>query len=631
MYHIRLEDYAPKPMPATTDRIVAAHYYGAWKKGSAGLHDGFDDLHDYPERTPLMGYYDEENPAVCDFEIKWALEHGINCFIYCWYRKMENMGKPVAVSGLRLPHALHEGFLNAKYNEMMQFAIMFENSPRWGTTDEKDMLENLMPFWMENYFSRKNYLKIDNKPVLFVFAGERLEQAFGTKAVQKSTFDACRKYAKKRGFDGMIFALCNLEESEEAARNAIDRGYDFRFGYNSGYYPKEHYPSQESLFQGQCEKFQRMLDLDEQRFIPTVSCFADSTPRSTQKWIDMGYRSFKYEIRWYSLPDNFRKTIRRMKEMTKALPEGAYAKKIFMIDNWNEWDEGHFVSPSHQFGFRYLQAVREELTERDNLPDYRTPADMGIDNLNASWAIPDFTGVAPKSGPLAMRGGTMEDSKNKQENTVSAEHQAPQDRYVNFFGDGEGFKVLFLGNSITHHRPKEEYGWFGSYGMAASAEEKDYVHLVVKHLKEKYGKVQVCIGQLANLEREYENSEETLPELYSEARDFQADLVIFRGGENTSSEKAKAIPFYPHLLRMGSFFVTNPKAKVIVTDMFWNGFANPLYREWAEEMGYAFVHLTDLETKEENKAIGLFPHRGVSIHPGDLGMARIAERIIKKI
>ena len=64
MYHIQLESYVPKPTPATTDRIVAAHYYPAWKKGAAGLHRGFEDLYDYPERTPLMGYYDGDSPAL---------------------------------------------------------------------------------------------------------------------------------------------------------------------------------------------------------------------------------------------------------------------------------------------------------------------------------------------------------------------------------------------------------------------------------------------------------------------------------------------------------------------------------------------------------------------------------------
>ena len=92
-------------------------------------------------------------------------------------------------------------------------------------------------------------------------------------------------------------------------------------------------------------------------------------------------------------PENFRKVLRKMKERTDSLPEGAWGKKIFMIDNWNEWDEGHYVAPSHEFGFKYLQAIREELTERDNLPDYRTPQDLGLVDYNNSWKVPDFAKI----------------------------------------------------------------------------------------------------------------------------------------------------------------------------------------------------------------------------------------------
>ena len=86
----------------------------------------FYDLQEYPERTPLLGYYDEANPEIADWEIKWAVEHGINCFIYCWYRYRENLGKPVTREALRLGYALHEGFLNARYQDYMKFAFMFE-------------------------------------------------------------------------------------------------------------------------------------------------------------------------------------------------------------------------------------------------------------------------------------------------------------------------------------------------------------------------------------------------------------------------------------------------------------------------------------------------------------------------
>ena len=128
MYNIKFENYVPEPKPATSDRIVAAHYYAAWKYGAAGLHEGFNDLaEDFPDRTPLMGYYDEENPEVCDWEIKWALEHGINCFIHCWYRKLENMGKPVTVGDLRCGHGIHEAYLNARYRNLMKFALAFNS------------------------------------------------------------------------------------------------------------------------------------------------------------------------------------------------------------------------------------------------------------------------------------------------------------------------------------------------------------------------------------------------------------------------------------------------------------------------------------------------------------------------
>lgn len=395
MYNIKLTDYIPEPNPATSDRIVAAHYYGAWKYGAAGLHEGFNDLaEDYPDRTPLMGYYDEENPEVCDWEIKWAVEHGINCFIHCWYRKHDNMGKPVTVGDLRCAHALHEAFFNAKFQKYMKFAIMFEASPRWGGTDETDMLEHLMPFWMENYFKRDNYLVIDNMPVLFVYMQERLEtECFKSAESQRQTYDACREYAKKCGFDGLTIAVCNTSTDPKDFDNLMKRGYDFRFGYNAGYVaPYAHYEDENDIIEKQCAIFARNLGQDNTRFIPTPSCFNDPTPRFSQKWLERGYDYRKSEMAkiWYLSPEKYRALLQKMKELTDALPENAWAKKILMIDNWNEWDEGHFVAPSHKFGFKYLEAIREVLTAHDNLPDYITPQDRGFTGYNTSWKVPDF-------------------------------------------------------------------------------------------------------------------------------------------------------------------------------------------------------------------------------------------------
>lgn len=399
MYNIKLYDYVPEPNPVTSNYIVCAHYYAAWKKGAAGLHNGFNDLHEYPERTPLMGYYDEENPAVCDWEIKWAAEHGINCFIHCWYRKRENARLPVTHDALRCGHGLHEAMFNAKYQKYMNFAIMYEASSRWCGTDENDIVQNLMPFWFENYFSRDNYLKIDGKPVLFVYdCANQVKSAFPNPDDQKKAFDKCRDFMVQKGYPGLIIALTNSGARSTCPQErdeAYARGYDFRFVYNYYFTGPGCFPPEELIIQDQKKKFTETLAADPMGQILTASCFWDPRPRTTKAWLDLGYH-FSTAHLWHISPEAFRKVIRNCREMAQALPDGAWGKRLIMIDNWNEWDEGHFVAPSHAYGFKYLQAIREELTQRDNLPDYRTPQDICPLDYNKTWDVPDFSGVKCK-------------------------------------------------------------------------------------------------------------------------------------------------------------------------------------------------------------------------------------------
>ena len=386
MYNIKLTNYVPEPNPVSSDYIVAAHYYAAWKKGTAGLHNAFDDIHDYPERTPLMGYYDEENPEVCDWEIKWAVEHGINCFIHCWYRRRENMGKPVTVDALRCAHGLHEALFNAKYQKYMKFAIMYEAQNRWGGTDAKDLMENLMPFWMETYFKRGNYLIINNKPVLFVYDTQcQVADAFESPTAQKAAYDAAREYCVKCGFDGMYIGIAYSGTDLSKLDEFKERGYDFHFAYN--WWMEENVrDSAEKIIERQYEIQKERVEKAPDFFNTTASCFWDPEPRLTSMKGVINYtRDF-----WHITPEEYRRVLANCRKLAQQMPENSIGRKLIMIDNWNEWDEGHYVSPSHGHGFKHLQAIREELTHRDNLPDYRTPHDIGLTGYNKSWGEPDL-------------------------------------------------------------------------------------------------------------------------------------------------------------------------------------------------------------------------------------------------
>jgi len=72
------------------------------------------------------------------------------------------------------------------------------------------------------------------------------------------------------------------------------------------------------------------------------------------------------------------------------------------------------------------------------------------------------------------------------ENTVSAKGQLVNSDSLRFYGDENAkIKILIVGNSITRHGVLPSIGWYHDFGMAASAEENDYVHLLMKKWRER--------------------------------------------------------------------------------------------------------------------------------------------------
>ena len=86
-----------------------------------------------------------------------------------------------------------------------------------------------------------------------------------------------------------------------------------------------------------------------------------------------------------------------------------------------------------------------------------------------------------------------------------------------------------MGNSITRHGPRAEIGWLHDWGMAASAPERDYVHLLTSRLFEKED-LFVMVRQLSEWERHY--MDKGVPACYEAERAFAADEIVYRLGEN---------------------------------------------------------------------------------------------------
>ena len=187
---------------------------------------------------------------------------------------------------------------------------------------------------------------------------------------------------------------------------------------------------------------------------------------------------------------------------------------------------------------------------------------------------------------------------------------------VVFLGGSGGPRVLFAGNSITRHAPKPEIGWTANWGMAASAEDKDYVHLVLDALRVRDPGTEGCIAQLAAWERQYWQGRGILND-YRAAADFAAGLIIVRLAEQMRGEPPRFMYLLPNF--------QNPTGRTM-----------PAARRQAvldvcRARGLPVVELGHLGQRDEMKAIGLFEHSGVAAHPGDAGMAAIAAAILEQV
>jgi alpha-galactosidase len=212
-------------------------------------------------------------------------------------------------------------------------------------------------------------------------------------------------------------------------------------------------------------------------------------------------------------------------------------------------------------------------------------------------------------------------------NTVSSKGQLTPDRFVTFDNpEGNGQRVLFLGNSITRHGKAPQIGWNFDHGMAASSIDKDYVHLTMSAIREKDPDAAICICQAADFERMYRIGD-SVQHAYSAAKAFKPDVIVMRLAENVPTEKFDG-ELFGSMLSEFLRYLGGDDVKVIFTTSFWKHPADESIRKLAAKQGAPLVELGDLGQIPEMKALGLFEHTGVANHPSDEGMKAISDRIL---
>jgi hypothetical protein len=196
-------------------------------------------------------------------------------------------------------------------------------------------------------------------------------------------------------------------------------------------------------------------------------------------------------------------------------------------------------------------------------------------------------------------------------------------------------RILFLGNSITLHGPKADIGWTGNWGMAASSEDKDYVHLVTSALAQHTGsRPQIMVKNIADFERNYANYDVDLH--MKEFFAFDPDLVVLAIGENVpamNTEDAR-VQFKAGVMNILRCALAKRRPLVVVRSCFWaDAVRDQALREACQEADGIFVNAGPLGQDAANAASSerSFIHDGVAAHPGDRGMKALADAIVEAV
>ena len=307
--------------------------------------------------TPLLGKYNSSDPTVADQHILLAKQHGIDFFAVSW------IGKGTLVDWINetadhtwdfdeIDSNLQNGLLKAPHIQDFNFCLFYETeiilSTYWQKPEKnftKIFIDDMV-YAAQHYFNRSSYLRIDGKPVLFIYDLPYLYLYSPIPA--QELLNQTRRQLASIGSDvyfigdvgGGPHTPYNINYTWLYSMNAITT---YRFsepskGWNGvledarTYYPE----------------WRNVMNSMGIKFIPNAySGFNNTGLAGVQQNTTV------------ALPLN----ATMFREMLKLAINNADDLKMVMITSWNEWLEATAIEPSMEFGELFLHTIYDVVPE----------------------------------------------------------------------------------------------------------------------------------------------------------------------------------------------------------------------------------------------------------------------------
>ena len=356
-------EYVPPPRPIRSEYEIGVYYFPGW-----GRPESWRPIESFPERRPVLGFYREGLPEVADWHIKWAVEHGITFFCYDWYWRQGHQ---------RLNHALHDGFFQARYRNLLKFCLLWANHFGPGEHSPEDN-EAVCRYWIENYFRRPDYFKVDGRPLLVIFSVHSMERDLGVEGTRKA-IELWHRLTEEAGVGKILVAGCGIPAQ---LPRMVEMGFDAITGYN--------WPScgigdrRWATFAEVASNYDRLWwrPLANAGLLPVI------TPVSAG-WDSRPWHGDRALVLSNCTPEAFQQHLADAKRFIEETGQ----PKVLLIEAWNEWGEGSYCEPHKQYGFGHLEAIRRVFCPEAEQTIPFGPRDVGL-------PLPEFPTLQP--GPPRM-------------------------------------------------------------------------------------------------------------------------------------------------------------------------------------------------------------------------------------
>ncbi|HQM99471.1 MAG TPA: glycoside hydrolase family 99-like domain-containing protein [Candidatus Hydrogenedentes bacterium] len=360
--------YVPEPLPLQTSHNIMAYYFPGWN-----VPEKWDCIRNTaPIRRPLLGYYDEGNPECVDWQVKWAVENGISCFLVDWYWSAGNQ------------HLQHwfDAYRKARYRDLLKVAIMWANHNAPGTHSRDDW-RNVTREWIDNYFTLDSYYQVDGKPVVYIWAAGNIRRDLGGSTEVAAAFIESQEMARAAGYEGIVFISLRHDMTEHEIALLAEEGYDGQTSYHEwgdalSMAPAPTQGRYDDMVTTVAEAWEkRRVVSGPLHYTPVVDTGWDSRP-----WHGPNATAFHG------------RTVAGFKKML----EGARAycdrhgEKEIILGPVNEWGEGSYIEPNLEFGFGMYEAIRDVFGQGkpEEWPQNFGPRDAGLGPYDFPVVTPSF-------------------------------------------------------------------------------------------------------------------------------------------------------------------------------------------------------------------------------------------------